>query len=267
MQKAQQLDDQSLVKLISKKLILLNKTGAKFTTRKGTLIPFPTIHASAEIFNQEPHMFDHPAFNFNRGRGNMKKNPFAIYCIAAIVLFILSVVLVHFYNPDDTAFMRMTPIQPAMVVSSIEYNHQYAPELNLIAGACVFLLVGHLFWAIYRKFKKDIQINSNASERLFYEISLETGWTEYELFHISAEGWSVSEDRIDEDFKRYMSDQVLPYYVIEFVRKNYEYIDESLIKNEEFKPTSSWDFVKALLVFPGILFLLVIPGFFGYTLC
>ncbi len=67
-----------------------------------------------------------------------------------------------------------------------------------------------------------------------------------------------------------MAANVLPYYVMDLVRKNTNRIDESLVKEEEINPTSWWDLVKALLIFPGgfgpLIFLVIIfsPPFFKY---
>jgi hypothetical protein len=195
-----------------------------------------------------------------------KSNLLTFYYLAAIVLGFMFVFLVRFYNPDVFLWkQRILPYQPTNVVTSVDYCHQYATELNLFAGACVLLLVGHMFWAFYRKFEKDNQVSRNTMENTLHTISLETGRTEYELFRISAKDWSVSGASIDEDFKRYMAHQVLPYYVIDFVHKNHENMDETLIKKEEIKPTSLRDLVLALLIFPGgILLPLLIPIFFNY---
>jgi transcriptional antiterminator len=43
--------------------------------------------------------------------------------------------------------------------------------------------------------------------------------SEYDLFFISAEDWNVSEQTIEEDFKNYLRDGFIPYYVADFVRK------------------------------------------------
>ena len=82
-----------------------------------------------------------------------------------------------------------------------------------------------------------------------------------ELLHKSAENWSVSGAIIDQDFTRYMADQVMPYYAKDFVRKNQAHIDESLISKKEVTPTSWSDWAIALLVFPGsvlLLFLMIV---------
>jgi hypothetical protein len=267
MRKAQQLHDPLLVRLILQKLALLNKTGSRPATDKRVIIPFPSMQASAETFDYEPLMFESSDINLNKGRGKIDKKLIFFYGLAVIVLVFMFVFLVRFYNPDVFFWpIRVTPYEPIKVNAGIDYGPQYAPELNLFAGACVLLLIGHMFWAVYRKFKKDNQFSRNAMEVILHSISLETGWTEYELFRLSAKGWSVSGARIDEDFKRYMAHQVVPYYVMDFVRKNHENIDESLIKKEEIKPSSLRDLVKALILFPGsILLPLLIPIFFGYN--
>ncbi len=136
----------------------------------------------------------------------------------------------------------------------IDYFSVY--DLNLIAGICALLLVGYLFWTIYRKSEKDSQAERMTKENTLYNISLATGRNEYELFLQSAKDWSVSGGRIDRDFKRYMAHQDMPYYAKDFVRRNQTHIDPSLVKKEAAQPTSRSDWIKALLVFPGSLLLL-----------
>ena len=262
MRKAQQLGDQILVRLILQKLNTHGRSGYTSATDKKVIIQFPGMQASAETIDCEPLMLESSEFNLNKGKSKL----LAFYCMAVIVLVFMFVFLVRFYNPDVFLWkQRIVPFQPTSVVTSIDYCQPHATELNLFAGACALLLVGHMFWAFYRRFEKDNQVNRNTMENTLHEISLETGRTEYELFRISAEGWSVSGASIDDDFKRYMVHQVLPYYVSDFVRKNHENMDETLIKQEEIKPTSLRDLVIALLIFPcSILLPLLIPIFFNY---
>jgi hypothetical protein len=144
----------------------------------------------------------------------------------------------------------------SQLINDVDSEPRYASEMKLIAGICALLLVGYLFGFVCRKFKEDSKADMLAMENSLYNISLATGQTEYHLFCKSAEEWAVSGDRIDQDFKRYMAHQVLPYYAKDFVRRNQAHIDELLVKKEEVKPTSWSDWVKALLVFPGsVLFL------------
>ena len=59
-----------------------------------------------------------------------------------------------------------------------------------------------------------------------YKISRVTGESEYNVFKKSAEGWPVNQRMVDQDFRRYLSRQVIPHYVQDFVRKNRHHIDE-----------------------------------------
>ena len=43
--------------------------------------------------------------------------------------------------------------------------------------------------------------------------------SEYDLFFVSAEEWHIPDTKIKEDFKDYLRDGVVPYYVEDFVRK------------------------------------------------
>ena len=181
-----------------------------------------------------------------------------IYFSVVVLVMLLGMAIFHLLSPKDKfdnnlMFSRMPASQ---IVSDVVSEPRYSAGKDLVAGICALLLVGHLFSVIYRKFKKDSQAELIAKENSLYNISLATGRTEYHLFCKSAEDWAVSGDRIDQDFKRYMAHQVLPYYAKDFVRRNQAHIDELLVKKEEVKPTSWSDWVKALLVFPGsVLFL------------
>jgi len=53
MQKAQQLNDQILIKLILKKLVRLGMTSAVSTTSGCIIIPFPSVHYSIKVTEYE----------------------------------------------------------------------------------------------------------------------------------------------------------------------------------------------------------------------
>jgi hypothetical protein len=180
------------------------------------------------------------------------------YFLVVVLVMLLGMVVIHHISPEDkfgnnNIFSRM---QVSEIVNNADPEPRYVSEANLVAGICGLLLVGYLFWVIYRKFKKDSQADLIAMQNSLYKISLATGRTEYDLLCKSAEDWGVPGDRIDQDFRKYMAHQVLPYYAKDFVRRNQAHLDESLVNKEEVKPTSSWDWVKALLVFPGSLLFL-----------
>jgi hypothetical protein len=130
--------------------------------------------------------------------------------------------------------------------------------LSTVAGICALYLLCYLFVFIILKAKKEIQAELEARENSLYNLSLETGRSEYELFQISAEHHLIPSDRISQDYRRYMTDLTMPYYARDFVRRNETQIDPSLMKEkEEVKPNTWQDWVKVLVVFPGSIILLI----------
>ncbi len=190
----------------------------------------------------------------------MDKKIMVFYSIVALVMLSLAVFL--FLSTEDRSYDTNGLIQmpTPIMAQDFERNPRYKPINDLIAGLCALLLVGYLFWVCYRKFQMDSRTELALREDSFYDISLKTGRTEYELFNKSAQEWSVSENVIEKDFKKYMSDQVTPYYAKDFVRKNRVHIDESLIRAKDIKPTSWSDWAIALLVFPGSVLLIYLLG-------
>jgi len=179
----------------------------------------------------------------------------AYLCITIILIFGAIVFGVLYYNPDDFVYpdghdFRQNPIERDFRTEHSPQSEPNALVKKLIGGTCALLLLVYLFVICYQKFKIDSKADSVEPGNALYKISLESDQTEYELFVIAAEEWSITEAQINEDFKNYMAANVLPYYVMDLVRKNDDRINESL-KEEEIKPPSWWDLVRALLLFPG----------------
>ena len=136
------------------------------------------------------------------------------------------------------------------------FDSQSVFGLSTVAGICALYLLCYLFVFITLKAKKEIQVEFEAREKSLYNLSKETGRSEYELFHISAKHHVVPSDRIGQDYKRYLADQTMPFYARDFVRRNKTQIDPSLMKEkEEAKPNSWQDWAKVLVVFPGSVIL------------
>jgi hypothetical protein len=197
------------------------------------------------------------------GGDDMDKKEWVYFSVVVLVV-VLGMLFFHLLSPQDKLdnnlmFSRMPA---SSIVRDVDSEPRYAAEKDLVAGICALLLVGYLFLAIYRKFKKDSQAELIAKVNSLYNISLATGQTEYHLLRKAAEDWAVSGDRIDQDFRRYMAHQVLPYYAKDFVRRNQAHIDELLVKKNKVKPTSWSDWAKALLVFPGSVLFLFSLSFF-----
>ena len=88
------------------------------------------------------------------------------------------------------------------------------------------MLVWCLFRAHSRNTQKNPQADSISIEDYLQKIKQIAGLSVYDIFHISAEEWRVSADRIEQDFKRYLSSQSIPFYVKDFVRRGQKHIDE-----------------------------------------
>ena len=130
--------------------------------------------------------------------------------------------------------------------------------MSTVAGICALYLMCYLFWFIIRKSQRDRQAELEANKNSLYNISQESGRSEYELFQISAKHWLVSNDRIGQDFKRYMANQTIPFYAKDFLRRNQTQIDPSLIEEKKEVKTNSWqDRVKVLVIVPGSIILLI----------
>ena len=119
--------------------------------------------------------------------------------------------------------------------------------INALGAVCSVMTVWYLIRAYLRSIQKDSQSDQVVIENYLQKITLIAGLSVYDTFCKSAEEWRVPADRIDRDFKIYLSSQSVPYYVKDFVRKGQKHIDELYGG----KGTSFTD--KKLLLFYSIL--------------
>jgi hypothetical protein len=130
--------------------------------------------------------------------------------------------------------------------------------LNLILDAIGAVCAVMLVWCLVRGYLRTLKPNSQADpisiEDYLQKITHITGFSTYEIFRRSAEDWHVSTDRIDRDFKRYLSSLTVPYYVKDFVRRGQKHIDELYLGK------GSYFADKRLLVFYSFLVLLFWGG-------
>lgn len=195
----------------------------------------------------------------------MDKKLLAYICITLISIVGAIVFGVLYYNPDNFTFPDGHSFHRERSDNPYESHHKdyfsrtahgpqnepYAPLKKLVGGICALALLGYLLVICLRQLRRDDNADSEVLANALHKISLESDRTEYELFVLAAEEWSISKAQIDKNFRNYMGANVLPYYVIDLVRKNSDRINDSLEKEKEIKSTSRWDLVKALLLFPG----------------
>ncbi len=126
--------------------------------------------------------------------------------------------------------------------------------VNSIGVVAAVVLVWWPVRAYVLKTQDNSEIDSITVENYLQKITQATGISVYDTFRKSTEEWSVSADRIEKDFKRYLSSQSVPYYVKDFVRKSQKPIDEFY----RGKGTSLTD--KRLWLFYSVLVLLFWGG-------
>ena len=91
---------------------------------------------------------------------------------------------------------------------------------QMIGAICIVLLAG-------MRLKKWFRENKPSTiQGYIFKITRVTGKSAYDVFCKAAEDWPVSREQIEEDFKRFVSDDSVPYYVNDFIRKNKKHIDE-----------------------------------------
>ena len=98
--------------------------------------------------------------------------------------------------------------------------------LYLFGSICLVMFGGMIFNAFFRLPRTVKETKPLPMEFYLYKIARLTGKSEYDVFCKSAEGWPVSQAKIEQDFKRYLNHQSTPHYVNDFVRKNKKHIDE-----------------------------------------
>ena len=126
--------------------------------------------------------------------------------------------------------------------------------MNAIGAVCSVMIVWYLIRAYLRSTQKNSQTDQIVIENYLQKITLTTGISVYDTFCISAEEWRVPVDKIDRDFKIYLSSQSVPFYVKDFIRKGQKHIDE-LYRGKSGSFTD-----KRLLVFYSILTLVFWGG-------
>ena len=99
--------------------------------------------------------------------------------------------------------------------------------INTLGALGAVILIWSMVRAYSRQTQKDSKADPNEIEDYLQKITRIAGISVYETFRISAEEWRVSDDRIEQDFERYLSSQSIPFYVKDFVRRGQKHIDEA----------------------------------------
>ena len=98
--------------------------------------------------------------------------------------------------------------------------------IKKIMTISIMISVGALLRLLNILNKKISQDKPIRMEDYLYKIARVTGVSEYDIFCKSAENWSITPEKIKQDFSAYLLDQRIPYYVTDFVRENKKHLDE-----------------------------------------
>ena len=127
-----------------------------------------------------------------------------------------------------------------------------------IRFAISFLLIMLLVyvWASKRNLLKNRPLTP---QEYLWKLKCITGKSEYEIFHIAAKekGWPGYQ--VESHFKRYLHDQKIPVYVLEFLDDGKVYIDA-------YRPKRGYFFDKRVMLFFSLFALLIIGGSFVFCL-
>ena len=78
-------------------------------------------------------------------------------------------------------------------------------------------------WFVYflARLEKQKSLNRKASdEEYLYRMAKAKSCSEYEIFKQATVDWSVSDQRVDEDFRKYLLNGILPFYVRSYIRNH-----------------------------------------------
>ena len=67
--------------------------------------------------------------------------------------------------------------------------------------------------------RREERPQSMTDDVFLSRLALQQGTSEYQLFHQAAADWNVSEHRVEDDFKIYLTQGRMPHYVRDFVRR------------------------------------------------
>ena len=120
----------------------------------------------------------------------------------------------------------------------------------------LLIMLAVYLWASQRNLIKNRALTP---QEYLWKLKQISDKSEYELFYIAAEEKGWPDYQVERHFTRYLENQTLPNYVIEFLEDGKEYIDAYRPKHEKFLN-------KRVLIFFSLFALLMIGGSFVFSL-
>ena len=131
----------------------------------------------------------------------------------------------------------------------------FGPALFFLISLLLVMLAVYL-WASQRNLIKNRALTP---KEYLWKLKQISDKSEYELFHIAAEEKGWPDYQVERHFIRYLDNQTLPKYVIEFLEDGKEYIDA-------YRPKRGKFLNKRVLIFYSLFSTLIIGGSFIFCL-
>ncbi len=84
----------------------------------------------------------------------------------------------------------------------------------------VYSLVAIFYFQLIKYLDKQFaQKRPFSDEEYLFKMAKIMECSEYDIFFQSAKEWRISKEKTEDDFKEYLLNETLPYYVKDFIRK------------------------------------------------
>ena len=90
--------------------------------------------------------------------------------------------------------------------------HHWPSLLLLLLGVAYLLLIQYLA-------KREVRPRRLTEAELLVKLARVGPYNEFEIFCSAAHRWHVSAGQVNDDFKKYLLEGLIPYYVNSFLRK------------------------------------------------
>ena len=94
-------------------------------------------------------------------------------------------------------------------------------DLVFGSGALIFVLLA-VVYVLGKKYieKKEMNLRPETDEEVLARLAGIRKCSELDIFRLAGIEWRVSGNRVEDDFKQYLTGGLLPHYVRDYVRKH-----------------------------------------------
>ncbi len=78
--------------------------------------------------------------------------------------------------------------------------------------------IAYVLYVLYQA-RKDARPRKLCEAELLAKLALMGPNTEYDIFRVAAQEWHAADSRVEKDFREYLLEGLIPYYVNSYLRK------------------------------------------------